>query len=190
MRFNRFNFCGPALIAVTLVGCAGTVKIGESPSETPPQLVMTGERDQGGRELSTWDRPDAFGPVPADKRVLGSATCLTARVDLEAIGYHPKARDGSGREMPGGGFICAVKASGDQPAATPPRLIRTNGVLGWDNPSAFGAVPPDTKGRGDATCAKADRSLEAIGYHPTARSEQNAAIVGGGFFCTPKKAGG
>jgi hypothetical protein len=168
--------------------CAISQSINESPAADPPQLVPSGERDKSGRELLTWDRPEAFGKVPADKRILGNATCLTASADLEAIGYHPRAKDRSGREMPGGGFFCAVKADGDRPAATPPRLTQINGIVGWDNPAAFGAVPADLKARGDAICRKAGSNLEAIAYHPQARGTQNEAIFGGGFFCGPRKA--
>lgn len=165
-------------------------KVGETPADEPPKLVASGDRDKSGRDLFTWDRPEAFGKVPADKQVLGSATCLTARVDLEAIGYHPRAKDSNGRDLSGGGFLCAVKANGDKPSESHPRLARANGIWGWDNPSAFGAVPQEAKSRGDAICAKAGATLEAIGYHPQARNEQNAPIVGGGFFCAPRKSAG
>lgn len=173
--------------SILAFGCALTPQMGQEPDPVPPQLTLSGEKDKIGRELLTWDRPDAFGKVPDDKKVLGNATCLLARVDLEAIGYHPRAKDSSGKEMPGGGFFCAIKPEGDQPSVNPPRLVRTNEVLGWDNPAAFGAIPEEVKSRGDAICRQAGAQLEAVGYHPQARSEQNTPIVGGGFFCGPKK---
>lgn len=187
MLLSKFVAGGLLLTGAILVGCATASQIGEAPDSNPPQLMAMGERDKNGRELLTWDRPGAFGKVPADKKVLGHASCLLARVDLEAIGYHPRAKDGAGKEMPGGGFFCGIKMYGEKPADTPPRLARTNGVLGWDNPAAFGAVPADVKSRGDAICRQAGSQLEAVGYHPQARSEQNTLIVGGGFFCGPHK---
>lgn len=187
MWSSKFVAGGFLLTGAILGGCASAPQIGEASDSNPPQLTATGERDKSGRELLTWDRPGAFGKVPADKKVLGNAACLLARVDLEAIGYHPRAKDGAGKEMPGGGFFCAIKAHGDKPSDTPPRLVRTNAVLGWDNPAAFGAVPTDVKSRGDAICRQAGAQLEAVGYHPQARNEQNTPIVGGGFFCGPRK---
>lgn len=162
-------------------------QVGAKPDATPPQLVLSGQKDKDNRELHTWDRPGAFGKITGQQKVLGDMACMVARIDLEAIGYHPKAKDASGAEMPGGGYFCALKSHGDQPAAIAPRLVIVNGILGWDRPSAFGLVPKALRANGQQICARAGSNLEAIAYHPTARDLQNNLIEGGGFFCAPTK---
>ena len=61
--------CATLLAAALLPGCAAGP--GASPSPTPPQLVMT----EGG--LKRWDRPEAFGPVPATQLARGREYCAT-----------------------------------------------------------------------------------------------------------------
>jgi hypothetical protein len=120
---------------------------------------------------------------------MGDAACLMGRPDLEALGYHALAKDAQGVAIPGGGYFCGVKSGGDRPAPEAPMLVRTNGVLGWNQPSLFGAVPDEHKARGDAVCHKAQPGFEAAAYHPAAKDEAGKAIVGGGFFCAPKRHG-
>lgn len=176
-----------AVATITALSVGNAVaQVGAKPDATPPQLVLSGQKDKDNRELHTWDRPGAFGKVTGQQKVLGDMACMIARVDLEAIGYHPKAKDATGAEMPGGGYFCAQKSHGDQPAAIAPRLVVVNGILGWDRPSAFGLIPKALKANGQQICSRAGSNLEAIAYHPTARDLQNNLIEGGGFFCAPK----
>lgn len=78
---------------------------------------------------------------------------------------------------------CANTASvvkpGDVPAKVPPKLTF---VTYWDDPAAFGKVPPELKATGDKNC-QAIGGIEAIGYHPKAEDAQGKAIPGGGYFC-------
>jgi hypothetical protein len=164
-------------IAALLSACVSVPSMGEAPDANAPQLVNSGLKGEDGRELLKWDRPGAFGKVTGERKLLGDVACMIARIDLQAIGYHPKAKDVNGTEMPSGGYYCAQKDTQYEPAAMAPALTR---------PTAFGRVPDDAKARGDRTCAATNKTLEAIGYHPRALGESGAVIQGGGFFCAPK----
>ncbi len=181
-----FRFRGlPALLlpTVLLTGCAAQALVGTVPSATPPQLVVLAAKGQDGKEVLTWDRPMAFGPVPAHLKALGDVSCLRTRVDLEAIGYHPSALDRDGKPMLTGGFFCAPKLHGSAPGRVPPQIVLKDRVLGWDRPSAFGAVPKEQLVRGRTVCATLDPTFEAIGYHPQAKDITGKPIPDGGFFC-------
>ncbi len=175
------------LCSVLLAACSLTPTVGEVPSDKPPQLVVGTQRDSSGRAIYQWDRPQAFGRVQGERKVLGDAACLMGRADLEAVGYHPLAKDAEGVAIPGGGYFCAVKSRGDKPAAQSPQLVRSQGVLGWNQPGLFGAVPEAQKTRGDDVCHKVQPGFEAAAYHPTALDEVGQSIAGGGFFCAPKR---
>lgn len=174
-------------VAAVLSGCAVSARLGETPASEAPQLVAGNLRDASGRIVYEWNRPDAFGKVSGRQKVLGDATCLMARVDLEALGYHPSAMDAEGQLIPGGGYLCGVKATGNQPGEQAPTLVRSNGVLGWNEPRLFGVVPLGQQARGDALCAKVQTRFEAVAYHPRAQDEAGQMIEGGGFFCAPKR---
>jgi hypothetical protein len=105
--------------------------------------VLGKQRDATGRVIYEWDRPAAFGKVVGQRKVLGDAACLMGRADLEALGFHPFAKDAEGSHIPGGGYFCAVKERKGKAAPTAPMLVRTNGVLGWDQPGLFGEVPEE-----------------------------------------------
>jgi len=186
---NNLSVTAPltALCLSFLQACAFAPPIGENPSDTPPQLIAGSQRDASGRVLYEWDRPGAFGKVTGLQKVFGDAACLMGRADLEAVGYHPFAKDANGQPIPGGGYFCRLKDRGDKPSAQAPMLVKTNGVLGWDQPSLFGAVPKEHKLRGDAVCEKAQPGYEAVAYHPAAKDEKGEPIFGGGFFCAPQK---
>lgn len=170
-----------ASIALAIAGCAMT-PVSEAPSDVPPKLVPAGLRDLID-DAYTWDRPDAFGPVPDGLYAIGDAACLQSRVDLAAFGYHPHAQDKEGQPIPGGGFYCGVKLTGDQPDLWPPQLVLLNGTVAWDRPRAFGVIPDALKEIGNASCAKSDKEFRAIAYHPWAKDLNGQAIPGGGFFC-------
>lgn len=176
-----------AVCLCLLSACSVSPQVGNVPSDSPPQLVAGTQRDAGGRVIYQWDRPQAFGRLNGERKVLGDATCLMGRPDLEALGFHPLAKDAQGLPIPGGGYFCEPKARGDQPASTAPMLVRTNGVLGWNQPGLFGAVPEAHKARGDSVCQKAQPGFDAAAYHPAAKDESGKPVVGGGFFCAPKR---
>lgn len=161
-------------------------RIGDKADAVAPRLVPSARKGSDGQPLLAWDRPGAFGKVPETLQAKGDVACMLASIDLEAIAYHPTAAGPDGQPLPGGGFYCYRKKTGEQPAEKAPRLARLDGILGWDRPAAFGAVPAALQARGDAVCASADRSLRAIGYHPAALDEQGKPIQGGGFFCAVK----
>lgn len=186
---KHINFSLPALFACIslLPACAFWASPSDQPSDQPPQLVVAKQSDANGRTLYEWDRPQAFGKVVGDRKVLGDAACIMGRPDLEALGYHALAKDAEGKSIPGGGYFCGVKPQGDRPAAQPPQLLWVNGVLGWNQPSLFGAVPEVHKARGDAVCSKAQPGFDAAAFHPEAKDETGQPIVGGGFFCAPKR---
>lgn len=187
MKHTRFSI--PVLLTCfsLLSACALRGGPGDRPDDQPPQLVVAKQRDADGRVLYEWDRPGAFGKVVGHRKVLGDAACIMGRPDLESLGYHPLAKDADGQPILGGGYFCAVKAQGDKPAAESPQLVRVNGVLGWNQPRLFGAVPNAHKARGDAVCAKAQQGFEAAAFHPDAKDETGQPIVGGGFFCAPQR---
>jgi hypothetical protein len=187
VRGLKISLLGGCL--ASLSACTTLPELGDLPDEVPPQSVAKGEVDSEGRVILTWDRPSAFGKISGERKALGDAACLLARIDLEAFGYHPRAKDVDGNEMPGGGYFCVRKASGDKPGPVPPMLVVRDGIVRWDLPAAFGAVPPGEKARGDAVCAVFLPSHEAFGYHPDARDEAGRAIDGGGFFCGPRVPG-
>lgn len=171
------------LLVGSLVGCANTAIVGSKASERAPQLVKVPSQMSGADEVVAWDNPLFFGPVPATLQMAGDIACMRARVDLHAIGYHPKARDLQGNELVGGGYYCYPKNHGDAPHSNPPRLQLMDGVLGWDRPSAFGKVPDDLKIRANGVCGRFDKNTQAIGYHPMAQAENGQPIGGGGFLC-------
>jgi hypothetical protein len=187
MKNHHVSFVVMAAFAALLSGCSVNPKLSQSPTDPPPQLVAGTQRDNNGRVVYEWSRPNAFGKVSGRQKVLGDAACLMARVDLEAFGYHPSAKDADGVVIPGGGYFCGVKAHGERPAGQAPRLVRSDGVLGWNEPRLFGAVPPAQQARGNALCAQAQTGFEAAAYHPSAQDETGQAIVGGGFFCAPQR---
>lgn len=158
---------------------------GDKPDAVAPRLVVSGKRDPNGRELLAWDRPNAFGRVPAELQVRGDVACMLGHIAFEAIAYHPAALDEKGQPLPGGGFFCWRKKAGEQPGEAAPRLVRADGTLGWDRPAAFGAVPDVRQADGRRVCGAA---AEAIGFHPAALDEAGREIPGGGFFCGPRRA--
>ena len=71
--------------------------------------------------------------------------------------------------------------------AAPPRLVTIDGVVGWDNPSAFGPVPTELRETGDAICATVHTrwkyKLRATGYHSRAQDLDGATFDRGGYYC-------
>lgn len=169
---------------LALSGSVSAAFAADAPDPKPPQLQPADKKNAWGQEIQTWDRPEAFGPVPESLRMRGDTSCLMQGVDLEATGYHPQAlRDD--KPIAGGGFYCQPKSSGDRAHDTPPRLVKLKNIVGWDRPSAFGKVPEALAAKGARVCASAGSGLQAIGYHPQARDAKNTLIAGGGFFCAP-----
>jgi hypothetical protein len=172
------------ILVGSLVACATPAIVGSKASDKAPQLIKVTNQVAGADDIVTWDNPFLFGPVPQKLQLAGDIACMRARVDLQAMGYHPKARDLQGNELGGGGYYCYPKNHGDAPHSIPPRLQMMDGVLGWDRPAAFGKVPNDLKQRATSVCERFDKNTIAIAYHPGAQAENGQVIAGGGFLCT------
>ncbi len=86
------------LAPLVLAGCAALQGPGSEPGEIPPQLI----RDESGLR---WSAPSSFGAVPADLRETGDAYCRDAGFK-RATGYHPDARDETGKPFIDGGYFC------------------------------------------------------------------------------------
>jgi hypothetical protein len=65
----------------------------------PPQLILN--NGQLG-----WDRPGAFGAVPAALIEVANRACLKQGSNFKPLGYHPKALDQTGKSVAEGGFLC------------------------------------------------------------------------------------
>jgi len=92
------------LMLIAFVGCVTVpVTVGDKPDAVPPKIVMGG-KDNKDR---IWDRPGAFGPIPADLQEKAKTVC--GQNDMKAIGYHHKAQDENGKAFEGGGYLCVAK---------------------------------------------------------------------------------
>jgi hypothetical protein len=70
--------------------------------------------------------------------------------------------------------------------AAPPRLVTIEGVVGWDNPSAFGPVPSELQATGDSICATINtrwKTYHAQGYHSKAQDLDGTTFDRGGYYC-------
>lgn len=74
--------------------------VGSAPDPVPPQIQI------GVDGSAFWDRPGAFGPVPAELQQDGDGICGAG---MKAVGYHPEAKDQQGDSFEGGGFLCAPR---------------------------------------------------------------------------------
>jgi hypothetical protein len=84
------------------------------------------------------------------------------------------------------GGCAAVGAPGDTPSSIPPRIISGKDGRLWNNPAAFGKVPPGRQAEGDAVCQKADFD-HATGFHPEALDFYGGKLKRGGFYCVGSK---
>ena len=169
-----------SILTLALAGCAAGVRIGEAPSDPAPQIVFMGAKDVDGIDYLTWRNIPSFGQVPAELQAGGDHSCMNYDLVLRAIGYHPQARGRDGAVLPGGGFYCAVRSTGGY-SDDAPQLVEQNGALGWDRPSAFGAVPNDVLVLGQERCGQF--GVEPLAYHPNALILERQPIQDGGFLC-------
>ena len=164
----------------------------EPDPDDPPQLIR-GSTEQNRVE---WDDVAKFGKVPDKLRMRGDNICSILGKNIRAIGYHQYAMDRTGNIIQGGGFYCGrVREDSecgnpkedritDLPnMEDPPRLIRKDGQLGWDDHSKFGRVPRNLQQKGDNICNVLGRVVIALGYHPEAQDEQGKPIDGGAYYC-------
>lgn len=89
-------------------GCT-MMTVGNAPDSNPPKLLKSDNDrglNQGKIDDIRWDRPGAFGPVPANLQAKGDAGCQAGGFN-RAIGYHPGALNLDGKPIAGGGYFCA-----------------------------------------------------------------------------------
>ncbi|MFM6991291.1 MAG: hypothetical protein ACKOWD_08330 [Rhodoferax sp.] len=99
----RLQYLALASLAV-LAACASPAPgPGASEDATPPRLV----RDTSGAVV--WDRPTAFGPVPADKLAAGVTVCGGVSSYAKPGGYHSRAQNEYGVPFATGGYLCVAK---------------------------------------------------------------------------------
>jgi hypothetical protein len=79
------------LIAATIGLTACASRPGAVASDVPPRLVSNGVGLSTVNTMS-WDRPEAFGPVPADQLAKGQASCGRLGEGWKPTGYHPRAQ--------------------------------------------------------------------------------------------------
>lgn len=178
---NTLHIAAAAAL-VALTGCVtAPPMVGEKPDTVPPQL-----RTSQKTGLLEWDRLMAFGKVSGPLKATGDVACMSAAPEYEALGYHPRAKDEKGNEMPGGGFLCKRKDNGDKPDAKAPQLKPDGNSFAWDRPGAFGKVPEEIKESATRACnAAGGQRMRAIGFHPKAMDAQGKPFPTGGFLCFP-----
>ena len=99
----RLHYLALASLAI-LAACASPAPgPGASEDTTPPRLV----RDTSGTVV--WDRPTAFGPVPADKLAAGVTVCGGVNSAAKPGGYHSRAQNEYGVSFATGGYLCVAK---------------------------------------------------------------------------------
>lgn len=165
-----------------LSACSMGVLVGDQPSEPPPRVAFLGAVDGKGAEYETWDRPWAFGRVPAELQARGDISCMKLGLSLRATGYHPRAEDRQGNTTPGGGFFCQPQALANA-VAPAPKVVVIDGRSAWDNPGAFGAIPADKLNAARAACQQQNPQSRPLAYHPAPLDAQGAAMPQGGFLC-------
>jgi hypothetical protein len=112
-RPTLLGFATIAVVLITLQGCSMAPLIGAKPSDPPPQIAYLGARDAKGNEHLTWENISSFGPVPNELKSAGDQSCKSLGAGLTALGYHPSAKDQTGKSIQGGGFFCAPTLMGN-----------------------------------------------------------------------------
>jgi hypothetical protein len=100
MKMKPITICTLLAAALLAGGCA--TGRGDRQADEAPRLV---ERNK----VISWDRGDAFGPVPLRLASLAAINCAsldTKDVKWQPEGFHARALDLDGRPFPGGGYFC------------------------------------------------------------------------------------
>lgn len=83
---------------------------------------------------------------------------------------------------------CAAGVGSVENTVYPPRLIKgPDGVVQWDNISAFGPVPKDKMEKFEKVCESANPKWYVAGYNSKALDLDGKPFPDGGFICLPKK---
>ena len=170
--------------ALALSGCVSqSILIGEKPSDPPPQIFFIGARDADRVQYLTWENVPSFGRVPAELQAVGDMSCMRNSLALRATGYHPKARGTDGNPIPGGDFYCQLVPLESVTNTQPPRAILTNGVLGWDRPSAFRPIPEAKQLQAEQECKKNNPKAKPLAFHPNPIDVSGNTLSDGGYLC-------
>ena len=107
MKSRKLAFLGASATLALLSACSGfyydkSAISDQADLNNPPRLY----RATGNQNQLEWDRPDAFGRVPAHLQSRGNVVCSILGKDITAIGYNPNALDQNGKAIPGGGYFC------------------------------------------------------------------------------------
>ena len=96
-------------LGILLSGCAQ--QPGNKQGDEAPRLLKISEKVDGKQvERLVWENAQSFGPIPARLAEKAERTCTALNSEQRhwrATGYHAKARDVDGKQLPGGGFFCA-----------------------------------------------------------------------------------
>jgi hypothetical protein len=79
---------------------------------------------------------------------------------------------------------CAV-TPGMKEADVPPKIVKVDNQLTWNDPSAFGPVPQDKAASGNTICQSMGFA-SATGYHRSAQDINGKPFPNGGYFCEGK----
>jgi hypothetical protein len=113
MNYPIFGFLTITGMTLALLGCSTAPLIGNVPSDPPPKIAYLGARDVKGNEYLTWENVSSFGAVPSQLKSTGDQRCMQLGSSLRALGYHPAAKDQTGKAIEGGGFFCAPTLMGN-----------------------------------------------------------------------------
>jgi len=107
MKSRKLAFLGASATLALLSACSGfyydkSAISDQADLNNPPRLY----RATGNQNQLEWDRPAAFGRVPAHLQSRGNVVCSILGKDITAIGYNPNALDQNGKAIPGGGYFC------------------------------------------------------------------------------------
>ena len=106
MKSRKLAFLGASATLALLSACSGfyydkSAISDQADLNNPPRLY----RATGNQNQLEWDRPAAFGRVPAHLQSRGNVVCSILGKDITAIGYNPNALDQNGKAIPGGGYF-------------------------------------------------------------------------------------
>ena len=107
MKSRKLAFLGASATLALLSACSGfyydkSAISDQADLNNPPRLY----RATGNQNQLEWDRPAAFGRVPAHLQSRGNVVCSILGKDITAIGYNPNALDQNGKAIPCGGYFC------------------------------------------------------------------------------------
>jgi hypothetical protein len=169
-------------LGLVLVGCSQGSLMRAEPTDPPPRLSLLGATDAKGQQYMTWERSEAFGRVPDDRKAEGDITCMKLQINLRAQGYHPRAINVQGQPFSGGAYYCQVSlpAAGVQ---QPPQVVLREGAMVWNHPGAFGPIADSDMARAQAACQQQNPKFTPLAFHPRPLDIKGQPMLNGAFLC-------